>query len=123
MEPLIKYPTKDSPSVIFDPTTGVFQIGGVSIMENAINFYTEIYEWLEQYSQAPNPVTDFDFKFEYFNSASSKQIILVLQVLEKVALRNTLNVKWYYKTGEADVLTLSLMCDDIINLDIKFLEF
>lgn len=43
-----------------------------------------ILEWLNPYAKDPLPETELTFKFTYFNTASSKLILDILTVLEKM---------------------------------------
>jgi len=107
MKALIIEPTEFTPKVLFDPAKNKFEISGDSRPENSEKFYQPILEWLDQYysyrywkddmfgAASPDPV--FEFKFEYFNSTSSK---FILDILKKIELfhedKSGFKVKWYY---------------------------
>ena len=81
MESLIKEPTIDTPRVVLNADLGVFELSQMSLPEDAVDFYAPILNWLSEYSENPNPNTVFDMKLEYFNTASSKQLIQILLLL------------------------------------------
>ena len=63
--------TEDTPKVIFDPANNNFELSGRSLPEDAPSFYGPMLEWLDEYyGGSPLPSTIFDFKLEYFNTAS-----------------------------------------------------
>ncbi|MBQ5540037.1 MAG: SiaC family regulatory phosphoprotein, partial [Bacteroidales bacterium] len=72
MEPFIKEPTIDTPRVVLDAESGVFEISQMSLPEDAVDFYAPIINWLMEYSENPQKETVFNMKLEYFNTASSK---------------------------------------------------
>ena len=48
---------------------------------------------------------DFNFKFTYFNTSTSKMIIELLELLEqKRAEGNTININWHLPVDDPDML-------------------
>ncbi|MBP5369079.1 MAG: DUF1987 domain-containing protein [Bacteroidales bacterium] len=106
MKPYIKTATADTPSVILDAERGIFEISQMSLPEDAVDFYSPILAWLKEYAQNPNPETVFNMKLEYFNTASSKQLIQILLILQEMKTRSNVLVKWFYKEIDEDMLAL-----------------
>lgn len=106
MKPYIKTATADTPSVILDAERGIFEISQMSLPEDAVDFYSPILAWLREYAQNPNPETAFNMKLEYFNTASSKQLIQILLILQEMKDRSNVLVKWFYKEIDEDMLAL-----------------
>lgn len=106
MKPYIKTATADTPSVILDAEKGIFEISQMSLPEDAVDFYSPILAWLREYAQSPNPETVFNMKLEYFNTASSKQLIQILLILQEMKDRSNVLVKWFYKEIDEDMLAL-----------------
>ena len=79
--------TDDTPTVILDKENNIFEISGRSLPEDVVVFYKPILEWLDEYKNDPLDKTVFNFKLEYFNTASSKLLLDVLLKLE-VALQD-----------------------------------
>ncbi len=74
--------TRSTPEVLLDPGTGTYRISGISIPENASEFYTPIIDWLRTHIPSlpePRPVV---FEMEYFNSSSMKTLFLILMELK-----------------------------------------
>ena len=47
---------------------------------------------------------EFDIKLEYFNTASSKQILDIFLILDEIFLRgNSVKVNWYYSELDEDL--------------------
>ncbi len=122
LEPLIIHETKDTPRVHFDPQKGIFEISKLSLPEDAIGFYRPILEWLEKYKENPNPETVFDFKIEYFNTASSKQLIQILLLLEDLNKKSKVKVRWHYKDIDEDMKEIGEEYASIINVDFELVE-
>lgn len=89
--------TIDTPRVEMDKEKGIFKISGRSLPEDAVHFFAPLKEWLKQYVSSPNTSTEFVFELDYFNSASAKQIIIILSVLEGIVnIGKKIKVIWYY---------------------------
>jgi len=116
MEPFIKEPTIDTPKVVLNAESGVFEISQMSLPEDAVDFYAPIINWLMEYSENPQKETVFNMKLEYFNTASSKQLIQILLLLGNLKGKTDIKVNWYYKEIDEDMQALGEEYSQIINL-------
>lgn len=93
--------TQDTPKIVLDSANGIFEISGRSLPENAVKFYEPVLEWLEAYINSPNQDTKFEFKLDYFNSASAKKVFEIVTVLEKLSQKNyKVSINWYYSKDD-----------------------
>lgn len=122
MEALIIQKTEDTPGVIFDPEKGIFKLTDRSLPENAIAYYKPVFEWLENYFKTPNDKTVFDFKLEYFNTATAKQIAKLLMILEKNSTKSDITVRWFHDKDDMDMLSSGSRYAKLINVDFEFFE-
>ena len=93
-----------TPGVALDQQKGIFQIAGWSHPEDAIAFYTPVLDWLNHYSQTPNAGTNFHFRFQYYNTASAKQIFRIISALEEIAKKSKVKIHWHYDAEDTDML-------------------
>lgn len=110
MEPLIIQASEYTPEINLNPEMRLFDFKGVSRPENAIEFYTQIYNWFADYESylkkmfyAGQEKYDLtcNFYFSYFNSASSKMIYTILEILRGIKkLGFGLTINWYYDGGD-----------------------
>ena len=125
MNKLIVEKTRLTPEIKLDPATGVFEIKGRSIPENAMDLYYPIIDWLHNYSKKPAKATLFKVFFEYLNTSSSKYLFEVFRILEKISSGGyDVRVIWYY---EGDVEEMKDTGEDYANLinipfEVKTLE-
>ncbi len=123
MEPLILQATEDTPEVILNPEENIFRIARISVPEDAYEFYRPIIEWLREYAKNPLPETVFEFDLEYVNTASNKQLMQVMIILDQIAKKYPVKVKWYYEAIDEDMLNLGQRYQKLAkNLDFEFLE-
>ncbi|MDX1651782.1 MAG: DUF1987 domain-containing protein [Brumimicrobium sp.] len=112
-----------TPTINFDATTGVLEVKGRSIPENSVEFYKPLNEWVEEYSKAPQAVTVFDVKLEYFNTSSSKCILDLFKLLESIDGKGTkVTVNWYFEEDDEDMEEAGEDYQAIISLPFKMIE-
>jgi hypothetical protein len=114
--------TKNSPEVILNPA-GFMKIKGRSIHENIIDFYKPVEEWVIEYIKVPADVTCLDINLEYFNSASAKVLIQLVQKISYVRLKNKkFIINWYYEEGDEDILERGEYFSSVLNIPFNFIR-
>lgn len=114
---LIIEETHDTPKIILDKSKGVFEISGRSLPENAVKLYSPVLKWMEEYIMAPNQTTHFEFKLDYFNSASTKKIFEIITILEKLASNNLpVTVIWYHSKDDELIRNRGLEIKEMVEL-------
>lgn len=94
--------TEDTPKIILDGTNNIFEISGRSLPEDCAQFYKPILDWLDAFT--PSSGMNFVFKLDYFNTASSKLILDILNRLEKIKNKGKdVKVLWYYAEDDEDM--------------------
>jgi hypothetical protein len=115
-------PTKNSPEIIMNPE-GSIKIRGRSIHENVNVFYLPVSEWITEYIENPADITSVEMKLEYFNSASAKVFIQLLQKLTYVHLKHKkLVLNWYYEDGDEDILERGEYFASILDIPFNFIK-
>lgn len=122
-ETLLIESTEDTPKVIFDVEKKLFEISARSLPENAIGFYEIVLKWLNDYSNSPLDLTVFDFKLEYFNTASAKQLAKILLILENLTKKSKVVINWHYKKEDADMLASGTRFSKLIDLNFNLIEY
>lgn len=122
METLIIEKTDDTPNVILDAASNKFEFSGKSLPEDVTVFYQPVLNWIEGYSESPNEATDFVFKLDYFNTASSKIILDILLLLEEMSEDGKkVKVSWHYRADDEDMEEAGEEYADMI--DVEFEQF
>jgi hypothetical protein len=92
-----------TPNVDFNGVTGVCSISGESYLENTIEFYKKLLDWLEEYLSAHQTI-DFHFSLSYFNTTSSKSILQLLLLLKKHKdTGKEVKITWHYNPDDEDM--------------------
>jgi hypothetical protein len=122
MEELKFAPTKNTPEIILNPD-GMIKISGRSIHENAADFFAPVEEWISSYINSPANVTSVDMELEYFNSASAKIFISLLQKITYVTLNHKrFIINWYYEDGDEDILERGEYFATILDVPVNFIR-
>jgi hypothetical protein len=96
--------TRTTPEILMNPA-GIIKLKGRAIHENIITFFKPVEDWVNEYVKFPADVTCIDVSLEYFNSASAKLLVHILQKISYVQLKNKkFIVNWYYEEGDEDIL-------------------
>jgi hypothetical protein len=115
-------PTKTSPEIILNPD-GIVKIRGRSIHENVTDFFAPVEDWISEYILAPAEVTCVDLNLEYFNSASAKVLIHLLQKITYVSLKHKkFIINWYYEDGDEDIYERGEYFASVLDVPFHFIK-
>jgi hypothetical protein len=115
-------PTKNSPEIILSPD-GMLKIMGRSIQENVGEFFETVDAWIKEYIEVPAEVTCVDMSLEYFNSASAKVLIHLLELIKHVTLKNRKFIfNWYYEEGDEDILERGEYFSSVLDVPFNFIK-
>jgi hypothetical protein len=114
---------KDTPYVFFDSETGILEISGKSLPEDAVKFYAPLVSWIEEYIKSPKSTTVLNLKFIYINTASSKKVIEMISILVKSkSIDKELKINWYYKKDDEEQREEGEDYSDMVNYPFNFIE-
>lgn len=124
MDNLLFIEKDDSPKVNFIHETGKLEISGKSLPEDVFSFYKPILEWLNQYALESFSETEFTFKLTYFNTASSKLLLDILTILEKMKdTGKKVHVNWYYPEYDEDMRDAGIEYSEMVDVPFKHFSY
>ncbi len=118
MDALIIKSTEDTPHISFNASTGVLEISGRSLPEDAAGFYAPVMDWLKNYKQSPGSSSVLMMKLDYFNTASSKIILDIFNSIEKIA--NDRKIIWHYDKDDEDMLEAGQEFSEIVEVPFEY---
>jgi len=122
MQELKILPGKNSPEITFNPD-GRLRISGRSIHENVAEFFAPVESWINSYVENPAPLTSVDMNLEYFNSASAKVFITLLEKVKHVTLKNGKYVfNWFYEDGDEDIFERGEYFAVVLDVPFNFIK-
>ncbi len=120
MNALVIEHTDSTPAIHLDKHSGIFEISGRSLPEEAMEFYKPVLEWISVYSAMPNDYTLFKFVLDYINSASVRTINDIFVRLEKLYLNgHQVNVEWKYHIEDNELKETGEEFAEIYKLPVK----
>ncbi len=116
--------SQETPEIIFDPQTGLFSITGKSLPEDVKEFYGPVLKWLGEYVEKPKSETILKVKMDYFNTASSKMILEVFELIKTIHDNGQkLTIEWYYQEDDEDMQDAGEDYAEIVEVPFKFICF
>lgn len=110
------------PEVNLDAVTGVLEIKGRSIQEHTTAFYRPILEWIDNYLQNPAEETILNIHMDYYNSATKKYL---LEILERFTPSHKCGKKiiinWYYNEDDDEEEDAGKLYSELSELPIKLI--
>jgi len=91
------------PRVEFYAQTGACLIEGESFLEDTKKFYQELITWMQQYFENGNTKLELNLKLLYFNTGSSRAILVLLRNLKEYQDKgNEVTINWHYPEPDYD---------------------
>lgn len=116
--------TSYSPEVNLDKERSRFEFFGKSFPEDPKEFFAPIIDWFRLYVTQCNRETIVNFKLDYFNTASSKKIVDILNILKEIhRQKKTIVINWYYRSNDEDMFETGETFSEIVNLPFKFIPY
>lgn len=107
----------------FDFQHGRFLLEGRSVPSDAIGFYEAVFQKIEEYRKCPEGETILEVKLEYFNTASAKNIMKMIEMLggiHKSFPERTVLVNWYYCDDDEDMEEAGRDMADLVDGKVSF---
>lgn len=100
------------PKINYTIENGEFTIYGSSIPEDADEFYFPLIQHLELIVGGGRDLV-FNFKLDYFNTASTRYITRILKLLKDLSRVAKVRVKWYYYHNDETIEELGRMYKEL----------
>jgi SiaC family regulatory phosphoprotein len=116
-------PTKSSPTVSFDQEDNIFKVEGISTLVNAFEFFDLAKGWIDLHEQRMQQPVDFQFHLPYFNSASMKGILQLMQRIKQgVDDGKNWSISWNVEDDDEFLLDAAESFQEMINMEIRIMR-
>jgi hypothetical protein len=122
MERFFLEATKMTPQVELDPVNKVFSMKGNSRPENPMQFYKPIFDWLTEYITNSSDKTVFEIKMDYFNTSTSKVLLDLFELFEKLATSKDIHVVWCYQSDDEEMQEAGEELLDLVEISYELKE-
>ncbi len=118
-----KESTKETPIVSLNSEKGVLLIDGNCESETPDEFFTEITDWINNYSKKPQETTILTINLGGINISSSKYLLNIIYQLEALHKENfKVRIRWVFKNGEDGNYELGKDYDEMVSFPFEFIE-
>jgi hypothetical protein len=92
------------PRVHFDAKTGILEISGESYLEDTVQFYAPILDWLKHYTESVKTPISLNIRLTYFNTSSSRSILDMLNIIKDYRdAGGDVIITWYYNGEDIEI--------------------
>lgn len=92
------------PTVSFNAKTGICEISGESFLEDTVEFYRPLIDWIEEYINVVQGPLALIIKLTYFNTSTSRSILDILNLLRDYEeAGGEIVVNWHYDENDIDM--------------------
>jgi hypothetical protein len=124
MKLLYYEPKEYLPGIILDKQTGKFEFYGKTCPEDAVAFYEPVFDWLDEYTKEPLEKTVFDFRLTYFNTVSSKILMMIMMRLEEMnEAGNDVKIRWFYPEEDDDLAEAGNDFSGLLEIDFEMIPY
>jgi hypothetical protein len=115
--------TDKTPEIKLDFKTGDLSIIGRSIIKDVPDFYSKLYNALDDYCIHPAPITIAHIQLDYFGDLSSRSLLDIFKKLESIHRKKSdVYINWYYSYEDKDMRETGEDFEHIINMPFRLVE-
>lgn len=122
MESIFIKGTKRTPEIVFK-INGFLSINGISIPEDANEFYHSTMEWLDKYEKLDPENINFKINFVYMNTTSTSIILKILRkAFEVCKYPENVKITWTYEKDDQDMFDQGKVLERLVGHRFVFQE-
>lgn len=122
-------PTKSKPGILLDDQKEVIKFSGMSLPENALQFYLPVLEWIKEYlanCQGKNNLTQplkVSFSLSYYNTASQRAFLDIFKLLKKIKdCGKNMSIDWNYEKDDISMFESGKELSEIVGIELNYIE-
>jgi hypothetical protein len=123
--------TEFTPEILFNIDSKRFLLKGVSRPEDVFKFYLPAVNWLKEFEQNiilhtdakyNIPFINLEFDLSYFNSASSKMLLQILEVIKHIQNKGIeIRIDWYYDKNDEQMYDDGMDLSESVDIPFHFI--
>jgi hypothetical protein len=92
------------PTINFNAKTGICEITGESFLEDTVEFYRHLIDWIDEYIETVKGPLALIIKLSYFNTSTSRSILDLLNLLKDYEDEGgEIVVNWHFDENDVDM--------------------
>lgn len=94
-----------TPRVYMNAQTGECELSGESYIEDTLDFYRPILQWLSDYTTEVKQPLKVTFNLQYYNTSSSKYLLDIIKLLKRaIDAGHEVKITWFVPKDDYDML-------------------
>ncbi len=120
MESIFIKGTKRTPEISLK-LNGFMSINGISIPEDATEFYRATMEWLDKYEKLDPENINLRINFVYINTTSTSMMLRILKkVFAVCSNKENLKIIWTYEKNDSDMFEQGKVLEKLVGHPFEF---
>lgn len=120
MESIFIKGTKRTPEISLK-LNGFMSINGISIPEDATEFYRATMEWLDKYEKLDPENINLRINFVYINTTSTSMMLRILKkVFAVCSNKDNLKITWTYERDDSDMYEQGKVLEKLVGHSFEF---
>ncbi len=121
---LISIASDDQTPLVDFKITGELKIEGKSYPEDPMKFFGPILDWLKELKKSPPPKILLTVQLDYFNTSTSKLVLVIFKLLESIHLYGKSEVKiiWFYHNHDEDMTESGKDYKSLVDVPFELVE-
>jgi hypothetical protein len=125
--------TEFTPEISFNLDTKKFTFKGVSRPEDVFKYYLPTIAWLKKFDEEAQihtntkyeiPNINVEFHLSYFNSASSKMILQIIELMKRIQNNGIIfSIDWYYDACDEQMYDDGVDLSETIEMPFNFIKY
>ena len=111
--------TDTTPYVLIDEEKRYMKFEGESYHENVLEFFKEVFDWLDKFLKTNFDSLTFDCELRYFNSATVKLLLNILLNMDRADRCENITVNWITTANNKIIIE----CGEDFKEDLENLKF
>lgn len=106
-----------------DVDNGIMEFIGRSLPHNSEQFYSRVYNGLDEYLRNAKGETTVNMRLDYLDTSSSKHIYNIFSRLDAITAEgHPVRVNWHYESGDEEMAETGKDYESLFKLDFSFIE-
>ena len=122
MKKFLLEPQDILPGIELEHESGKLKFYGKSCPANAHEFYSPVFEWIDNYLENPSENTVLELYLSYFNTLSAKIILNIMYKMETLSKSGKkVAIRWIYQENDEILKEAGEDFDKIVDVKFEFI--
>ncbi len=115
--------SKNTPSLYFNPQKGVLDIRGTSTSANPLDFYKQVHDYLDIFTQSNYIELTVNIALEHMNTSTSKCLYLLFDRIDKSdKFIKIIGINWYCNSDDESCLIFGNQLKEILDIELNVIK-